>query len=115
MLKEGNGPEIEATFYLEHQPWNGGSFVAVLPPRATEARFIWRYGEDVNIRFDFYNIAGELIWQGRATGPSGDVRYGLVSASGAPIASGVYLLKVQTSSLDGSVDDIRIVKLVVLR
>ena len=115
IVQQGSGAAIEVTFYLEHQAWNGGDVIAVLPPRASEALFRWNYGEVVNIRFDLYNLPGELVWQGRATAQSGDLHYALQSTSGQPIAAGIYVLKVQASSLDGAVDDLRFFKLAVVR
>ena len=115
LVKQGSSPAIEVTFYLEHQPWSSGSVVVVLAPKASSATICWSYGEAVNLRFDLYNLAGELVWQSRVTGQTGRLAYPLLSSSGLPIAGGIYILKAQASSLDGSVDDLRIVKMAVVR
>jgi hypothetical protein len=109
------GPPVEAEFYLEHQAWQAGSVLVSLLPRSRVASIRWNYSEAVNLRFDLYNLPGELVWQGRASGASGRLDWGLVSASGQDVADGIYMLKVQASSLDGAVDDIRILKLAVVR
>lgn len=115
VVEQGNGLAFEATFYIEHQAWNAGSVIVMAPPKSSEAVIRWAYPEPVNIRFDLYNLAGELVWQGRALGQGGDLHYGLYSTSGRQIANGIYVLRVQASSIDGSVDDLRVVKLVVVR
>lgn len=115
ILLPAGGSEVEADFYLEHKPWNAGQVVVVLPPGAPEAIVIWAYSEAVNLRFDLYNLAGERVWQHRATGATGQWRWPLQSTAGQSVANGVYLLKCQASSLDGSVDDFRIIKLAVAR
>lgn len=109
------GGTVEAEFYLIHQAWKAGTVAVSLLPRAREARIRWNYSEPVHIRFDLYNLAGELVWQDRGEGSSGEVRWGLTSASGGDAADGIYLLKCAASSLSGAVDDLNVVKLAVVR
>lgn len=114
-VQSPGGPLVEAQVYLEHQPWQAGSVAVSLLKGDAQARIRWNYSEYVLLRFDLYNLAGELVWQARGEGPAGEVDWALCSASGAPVAGGVYILKSLASSVDGSVDDLRIIKLAVVR
>lgn len=114
-VQSPGGPQVEAQVYLEHQAWQAGSVAVSLLKGDTQARIRWNYSEYVLLRFDLYNLAGELVWQARAEGPAGEVDWALSSASGAPTAGGIYILKSLASSVDGAVDDLRIIKLAVVR
>lgn len=114
-VQSPGGPWVEAQLYLEHQPWQAGSIAVSLLPKATQARIRWNFSEAVNLRFSLYNLAGELIWQARGEGMAGEVAWALVSASGQPVASGIYILNAVASSLDGALDDEKVFKLAVVR
>jgi hypothetical protein len=109
------GSEVEAEFYLEHQAWQAGDVHVSLVPGVQRLRIRWNYAEAVNLRFDLYNLAGELVWQERGQGAIGGLDWDLSAGSGRSIASGIYLLRSQASSLDGAVDDLRVFKLAVAR
>lgn len=110
-----DGTKLEAAFYLEHAAWEGGQVAVILPPRATEAWIAWNYPETVEIRFDLYNLAGELIWMGKASAQMGKIRWAMSSTSGQPVSGGVYLLRVRARSQDGSLEDEQVKKLAVVR
>jgi hypothetical protein len=114
-VQSPGGALVEAEVYLEHQPWDAGNVLVSLLPKDSQARIRWNYSEAVDLSFDLYNLAGELIWQARGTGISGEVDWALLSASGQPVADGIYVLRAQASSLDGAVDDLKIIKLAVVR
>ena len=109
------GGLIQRSFYLEHQAWNGGSLTARLPVRGDHALIMWNYAESVNVRIGLYDLAGELVWLDHGVGISGQIRWDLKTTGGSPVAQGIYLVKVDASSLDGSVEDVRILKMAVLR
>ena len=110
------GTSYTQGFYLQHQAWNGGTVAAMLPPRGDHAIIEWNYSEAVNVKVDLYDVAGELVWvdHGNAVS-SGQLRWNLTTSSGGPVASGIYIVKVDASSLDGSVEDVRMLMMAVLR
>ncbi len=114
-VQSGAGGVLEAEFYLEHQPWSAGRVLVGLLPRASEARIVWNYSESVSMKFSLYNLAGELVWQARGVGSQGDLRWGLRSASGEEVSNGIYLLHCVASSLDGALEDEKVIKLAVVR
>jgi hypothetical protein len=114
-LKTSTGATYFTAFYLQHQNWSGGSVIAALPLRGQEAVLAWNYPETVKISFDIYNLAGELVWQARAQAQIGQMRWPLRSASSQPVSGGIYLVKVRAVTLDGAADELRLLKLAVVR
>lgn len=114
-VQSPGGALVEAEFYLEHQAWDAGQIYVSLLPRSSEARIIWGYSEPVRIRFDLYNLPGELIWTGRVEGAGGEIRWQLSASSQQPVAGGIYILKAHVHSLDGALDDVKLFKLAVVR
>lgn len=110
-----NGTLYTQGFYLQHQAWNGGTVAAMLPPRGDHGIIAWNYSEAVNVNVNLYDVAGELVWVDHGVGVSGRLRWNLTTSSGSPVASGIYIVKVDASSLDGSVEDVRMLKMAVLR
>lgn len=115
VVQSAGGTEQEAEVYLEHGAWNGGNIVVSLLPRQPFARIRWSYNEPVQLRFDSYNLAGELVWTNRGEGPNGELQWELSAGSRQGIANGIYLLKAHVSTLDGALDEVRIFKLAVVR
>jgi hypothetical protein len=114
-LKTPNGATYETAFYLEHEAWAGGAVIVMAPLRGTQATFRWNYAEAVDISFDVYTLAGELVWQCSGHGQIGQLPWDLQSAGGRPVAGGIYVVKSRALTGDGAAEDIRILKLAVAR
>jgi hypothetical protein len=114
-VRLSGGSVLDQPFYLEHQAWNGGTVAAMLPLHGDHALIAWNYSEAVNIKVGLYDLAGELVWVDHGVGMAGQIRWDLRTSSGRPVSSGIYLVKVDASSLDGSVEDVRMLKMAVLR
>jgi hypothetical protein len=68
----------------------------------------------VNISVGLYDLAGELVWSDHGVGMSGQLRWDLLTTGGRQVADGIYIVKASAGSLDGSVEDVRMLKLAVL-
>ncbi len=110
-----NGGTQTLSFYLEHKTWNGGIVQVASSIHGGQAAVHWSYGEVVSVKVLFYDLAGELVWRDNAAGISGTLPWGLKSSSGRAVSDGIYLVKVDVSSLDGSVEDVHMLKLAVIR
>jgi hypothetical protein len=110
-----NGRVQTLSFYLEHKSWNGGTVKVSSSIHGSQAAVQWSYGEVVTVNVLFYDLAGELVWRDNAAGTSGTLPWGLKSSSGRAVSDGIYLVKVDVSSLDGSVEDVHMLKLAVIR
>ena len=109
------GASFTQGFYLQHQAWNGTTVAAMLPPQGDHAIIAWNYPETVNIKVGLYDVAGELVWVGHGVGANGQLRWDLTTLSGGPVAQGLYVVTVNASSLDGAIEDARMLKMAVLR
>ena len=114
-VQSKNGPLSQHSFYLNHTAWNGGNVIAVLPPRSSQAVILWSYNTPVNLKVGIYDLAGELVWKNYGTGQAGQMTWPTQSPSGQPVANGIYLMRCEADSQDGSLQDIRIIKLAVVR
>ena len=110
-----DGTVKDLFFYLEHKTWNGGVVQVSSSVHGGQAAVHWSYGEVVSVKVLFYDLAGELVWRDNAAGISGTLPWGLRSSSGRAVSDGIYLVKVDVSSLDGSVEDVHMLKLAVIR
>jgi hypothetical protein len=115
-LQSAGGQVVDATFYLDHQAWNDGRVIVVAPPHASAAAILWNYGQAVDVKVEIFDLASEQVWKGSAADQAGGrIDWGLISASGRPAANGIYIMKFEADSLDGSLQDIRFVKIAVVR
>ncbi|HXB98200.1 MAG TPA: hypothetical protein VNZ54_09115, partial [bacterium] len=110
-----NGSLVDLPFYLEHKNWNGGTVQVASSIHGSQAAVHWSYGEAVSVNVLFYDLAGELVWRDNGAGITGTLPWGLKSSSGRAVSDGIYLVKVDVSSLDGSVEDVHMLKLAVIR
>lgn len=110
-----DGSVVDLSFYLEHKTWNGGTVQVASSIHGSQAAVHWTYGEVVSVNVLFYDLAGELVWRDNGAGATGTLPWGLKSSSGRAVSDGIYLVKVDVSSLDGSVEDVHMLKLAVIR
>jgi len=64
-------------------------------PVAHEARFLYELPhETTRAELRVYDITGRLLWRKELSGSVGEVRWNLLTSTGSPVASGLYLIVV---------------------
>jgi hypothetical protein len=116
LLQSGQSP-VEASFWIKHQEYSGGSMVVLQSPVKSGAPVLLSYGypEMVSLEFRTYNLAGELVSQASTVGVSGVMPISFKTSGGQDVAAGIYLIQVRGTTVQGGAEFLKLLKVAVIR